>query len=32
MHQINLKTFVQVNKKVEEVSKQLTGWQKAMRK
>ena len=31
IHQIYLKTFVQVNKKVEEVSKQLTGWQKAMR-
>ena len=32
MHQINLHKFVEVNKKVEEVSKQLTGWQKAMRK
>ena len=31
MHQISLKRFVQVNKKVEDVSKQLTGWQKAMR-
>ena len=32
MHQISLKNFVHVNKKVEDVSKQLTGWQKAMRK
>jgi len=32
LHQIGLKKFVDVNKKVEEVSKQLTGWQKAMRK
>ncbi|MBM3435248.1 MAG: four helix bundle protein [Bacteroidetes bacterium] len=32
LHQISLKRFVDVNKKVEEVSKQLTGWQKAMRK
>ena len=32
MHQINLHKFVAINKKVEEVSKQLTGWQKAMRK
>jgi len=32
MHQINFQKFVEVNKKVEEVSKQLTGWQKAMRK
>ncbi len=31
MHEISLKRFVQVNKKVEDVSKQLTGWQKAMR-
>jgi hypothetical protein len=30
MQQISLKRFVQVNMKVEEVSKQLTGWQKAM--
>jgi hypothetical protein len=30
MHQISLKRFVQVNTKVEDVSKQLTGWQKAM--
>ncbi len=32
MQQISLKNFVHVNKKVEDVSKQLTGWQKAMRK
>jgi len=31
LQQISLKRFVQVNQKVEEVSKQLTGWQKAMR-
>ena len=28
MHQISVKKFVQVNQKVEDVSKQLTGWQK----
>lgn len=28
MRQISLKKFVQANQKVEEVSKQLTGWQK----
>lgn len=28
MRQISLKRFVQVNQRVEEVSKQLTGWQK----
>jgi hypothetical protein len=32
LHQIGLQKFVQVNKQVEEVSMQLTGWQKAMRK
>ena len=31
MHEISLKKFVLVNKKVEDVSKQLTGWQKSMR-
>ena len=31
MRQINLKRFVQVNQKVEEVSKQLTGWQKSIK-
>ena len=31
LQQISLKKFVQVNQKVEDVSKQLTGWQKAMR-
>jgi len=31
MHQINLKKFVQVNQKVEAVSRQLTGWQKSQR-
>ena len=29
MRQISLKRFVQVNQRVEEVSKQLTGWQKS---
>ena len=29
LHQINIKKFVQVNQKVEEVSRQLTGWQKS---
>jgi len=28
MQQISLKSFVQVNKQVENVSRQLTGWQK----
>jgi len=28
LRQISLKRFVQVNKQVENVSKQLTGWQK----
>lgn len=28
MHQISLKRYVEVNKQVENVSKQLTGWQK----
>ena len=31
MRQVSLKTFVQVNQKVEEVSKQLTGWQKSIK-
>lgn len=31
MQQINLKKFVQVNQKVEDVSKQLTGWQKSLK-
>ena len=31
LHQISLKKFVHVNQKVEDVSKQLTGWQKAIR-
>ena len=31
MRQINLKKFVQVNQKVEDVSKQLTGWQKSLK-
>lgn len=30
MQQISLKQFVQINEVVENVSKQLTGWQKAM--
>ncbi len=32
LKQISLQTFVHINKIIEEVSKQLTGWQKAMRK
>lgn len=32
MHQISLKKFVQINLQVEQVSKQLFNWQKAMRK
>ena len=32
LKQISLQTFVHINKIVEEVSTQLTGWQKAMRK
>lgn len=32
MRQINLKKFVAVNEQVENVSRQLTGWQKAGRK
>ncbi len=31
LHEISLKKFVQVNKKVEDVSKQLTGWQKSLK-
>jgi len=31
LQQISLKRFVQVNKKVEDVSKQLTGWQKSQK-
>ncbi len=30
MQQISIKQFVQINESVENVSKQLTGWQKAM--
>jgi four helix bundle protein len=29
MKQININRFVDVNKKIEDISKQLTGWQKA---
>ena len=32
LKQISLKKFVQVNKQVENVSKQLTGWQKSLKK
>jgi hypothetical protein len=32
LHQINIKKFVQINKQVENVSKQLTGWQKSLKK
>jgi len=31
LSQISLKRFVQVNKQVENVSKQLTGWQKSQK-
>jgi len=31
LHQINIKKFVFINKQVENVSKQLTGWQKSSR-
>ena len=31
MNQINLKRFVEVNTRVENVSKQLTGWQKSQK-
>ena len=31
LHQINVKKFVQVNQRVEEVSRQLTGWQKSQK-
>mgnify|MGYP000958640423 CR=1 FL=1 len=31
LKQISLKNFVKINQKVEEVSKQLTGWQKAVK-
>ena len=31
MHQINIKKFVQINQIVENVSKQLNGWQKSQK-
>jgi len=31
LKQINLQSFIQINEKVENVSKQLTSWQKAMK-
>jgi hypothetical protein len=31
LHQINIKKFIYINKQVETVSKQLTGWQKSAR-
>ncbi|MCX6309139.1 MAG: four helix bundle protein [Bacteroidia bacterium] len=31
MHQISLEKFVKVNQSVENVSKQLTGWQKSVK-
>jgi hypothetical protein len=31
MHQIGIKPFVAVNEQVENVSRQLTGWQKGSR-
>jgi len=30
LHQISIKKFVQINKLIENVSKQLTGWQKSV--
>ena len=32
LQQINVKRFVQINEKVEAVSKQLIGWQKSLQK
>ena len=32
LHQLSLKTFVNINRQVESVSKQLAGWEKASRK
>jgi hypothetical protein len=31
LRQINLSAFVQVNQKIEDVSRQLTGWQRAQK-
>lgn len=31
LKQINMKRFVSINQKIEEVSKQLTGWQKSQK-
>ena len=31
MQQISIKQFVQINESVENVSKQLTGWQKSIK-
>ncbi len=31
LHQINIKKFVFLNKRIENVSKQLTGWQKSLK-
>ncbi len=31
LHQINLSGFVQISQKIEEVSRQLTGWQRAQK-
>jgi len=31
LHQISLKTFVQVNQHIEDVSRQLTGWQRSLK-
>ena len=31
LKQISLKSFVRINQQVEEVSKQLTGWQKSLK-
>ena len=31
MHQISMKKYVHINQKVENVSKQLTGWQKSLK-
>jgi len=32
LHQISLKQFVSINKRIKNVSKQLTGWQKKQKK
>jgi len=31
LHQINIKKFVSLNKRIENVSRQLTGWQRSLK-